>query len=483
MKKTTLITAALFTLVGFNIYFNDNQLRAQPISAGNSFSVMLCEDGTVWTCGDNTFGELGDGTTTHTGSNPPGQVSGLPSDIVAVAAGAIWSFALTSGGELWSWGNNTFGQLGTNTNVTKLSPVQVEGGIVDFVTMAGGNWASMALKNDGTVWVWGGAGSAQCPFTVWSPKQIAGLTNVIDIGIGEDHIIVLKDDGTVWTWGENQYGQCGDSTTTVNNSVTQVPGLSNILDIESGGNHSLALKSDGTVWAWGLNTSGQLGDNTTVNKLIPVQVLGLTNVTSIGAGYSHSLAIKNDSTVWAWGNGASGRLGNGSSSNDSLPGQVLGPAGIGFFTAAVTATGGSGGTYIVRNDGTVWAMGYNGTQGSLGVADGMINTSTVPVQMQLSCNVSLTVSTKELSAHNNALAVYPNPTSGKFTLEINMANKTEAGITILNMLGQQVLAKGNYQLMAGKNEIDIDLSNYPAGLYSLVVSSEQGVLTKKVIIK
>jgi len=76
---------------------------AQTLAGGESFSIVLKSDGTVWTFGDNGFGQLGDNSTTD--SKVPKQVSGL-TGIVAVAAGGYHAMALTNTGNLYVWGYN-----------------------------------------------------------------------------------------------------------------------------------------------------------------------------------------------------------------------------------------------------------------------------------------------------------------------------------------------------------------------------------------
>ncbi len=99
-----------------------------------------------------------------------------------------------------------------------------------------------------------------------TPVQVSDLSGVIAIAAGEYHSLALKSNGTVWAWGRNNYGQLGNGTTTNKNTPVQVSGLSSVIAIAAGTFHSIALKSDGTVWAWGVNEYGQLGDNTTTRS-------------------------------------------------------------------------------------------------------------------------------------------------------------------------------------------------------------------------
>jgi len=265
--------------------------------------------------------------------------------------------------------------------------------------VSNGGSFSVALKSDGTVWVWGssfggefGRGlSSEISFT---PVQVHGagnvgfLTGVIAIACGEVHALAVKSDGTVWAWGNNQNGQLGDGTLTNRTSPVQVVGvgnvglLSGVIAIACGRFHVVALKSDGTMVAWGQASQGQLGQNTNPPSTgFPVQVHGegnvgfLTSVISIGARGEGSMAITSDGTLWSWGVGL---VGDNTSIFKMTPVKVHGAGGIGFFTGAASVVGNSQSNYIPKSDGTLWAWGDN-ENGQIG--DGTITGRLVPVQV------------------------------------------------------------------------------------------------------
>ena len=238
------------------------------------------------------------------GDNSEGQTR-VPSleNVIAVAAGAEHSLALTSAGTVVAWGDNTSGQstvptvptgaltgvtqiaAGFNHNVVRMSDgtllawgasgygqTTIPDGITTATKVAAGSLHSLALLQNGTVVAWGD--------TTFGRSNVPdSLTGVTAIAAGESHSLALSA-GTVVAWGSNAAGQ------------TTVPAaaLSGITAIAAGWNHSLALKSDGTVLAWGLNTGGQ--------STVPV---GLSGVIGIGAGDTYSLALKSDGTLVAWG--------------------------------------------------------------------------------------------------------------------------------------------------------------------------------------
>jgi hypothetical protein len=90
------------------------------------------------------------------------------------------------------------------------------------------------------------------------------------IAAGYAHTVALKQDGTVWVWGGNAYGQLGEGTRTDSLTPVQVSGLSSVTAIAAGGYYTVALKQDGTVWTWGWNSYGQLGDGTQTSSPTPV---------------------------------------------------------------------------------------------------------------------------------------------------------------------------------------------------------------------
>ncbi|WP_160295188.1 putative Ig domain-containing protein [Geobacter sp. OR-1] len=262
------------------------------IGGGGDQSLAVNNDGTLWKWG--YF--LGGGYATA-----PIQENSL-TNVTSVDAGAYHGVALRNDGTVWTWGYNSSGQLGDGTTTNRLTPVRINelSGITAIAAAKGSLYGvgnhSAALRNDGTVWTWGansfgqlGDGSTESRS---KPVEVAGISNVSAISCGEQFTVALKTDGSVWSWGYNGYGQLGDGTSTARTTPAQVSGLTNVVAIAAGGNHALALKNDGTVWTWGRNNQGQLGSGTTTNNLTPTQISGLTGIARIAAGMTHSVAIR-----------------------------------------------------------------------------------------------------------------------------------------------------------------------------------------------
>lgn len=299
---------------------------ATGIGGGESHTLFLKADGTLLASGLNTTGQLGDGTTISPRISPVA-VSGL-TNIVKVANGfGLHSAALRSDGTVWSWGYNLFGQLGNGTTETtgcRCVPTPMPISITNVVQIKTGDAYTLALKADGTVWAWGDNIVGQLGNGTMtnssSPVQVgvgvAGFNNIVAVSAGESDAIALKSDGTVWIWGRNLYGQVGNGTRLVIQRLpVQNTTLSNIVQVSAGSANIMALRSDGTVWIWGNNTRGQIGNGATSDfQLFPVQNSTLTNIVEIEAGGGFTAyARRRGGTVWAWGYSLYGQLGTGGS--------------------------------------------------------------------------------------------------------------------------------------------------------------------------
>ncbi len=181
---------------------------------------------------------------------------------------------------------------------------------------------------------------------------LAGWTK---IAAGDSHSIAIKDDGSLWSWGGNYSGQLGDGTTN-NRSIPVKVSPDHWLEVAAGDSHSLALRSDGTLWAWGGNTSGQIGDGSAAVKYSMVQISTAGNsysFSAIAAGGFHSLALKSDESVWGWGNNAYGQLGVAYPNNQSLPVQITGLTNIHSIHAGYDSS------MAIGTDGERYVWGYN----------------------------------------------------------------------------------------------------------------------------
>jgi alpha-tubulin suppressor-like RCC1 family protein len=263
--------------------------------AGGSHSLAIKTDGTLWGWGDNAYGDIGDNTSIHRSS--PVQIGAL-TNWSKVAAGRFHSIALKTDGTLWTWGDSTYGALGGGGASTayKSSPTQV-GALTTWSSIADGQHHTIAIKTDGTLWTWGrnsfgqlGDNTGGAAITKFTPGQVGALTTWSQIAGGQSQTYAIKTDGTLWSWGDNGSYQLGDGTQTQRSSPVQVGALTNWSKIASSSNTVLAIKTDGTMWAWGSGANGDYGDNTTTPKSSPIQVGSLT-WSLVAGGDDHCMAL------------------------------------------------------------------------------------------------------------------------------------------------------------------------------------------------
>ena len=388
-----LLKLSLFFLIFLSLI--PNPLAAatgSKVAAGYGFSLAVHEDGTVWSWGDNQYGQAGvpGAIEYHT----PVQVAGpggvgYLTDIIAVEVGYDFAVALRRDGTVWAWGGNNYGQLGIDSTQSYGYPVQVKNSSGnDFLSgvtaIACGDGHCLALLEDETVWAWGNNNKHQLNNTAGAisklPVQCATPSGVIGIAAGSSHNLALTDDGRVWAWGLDQNGQLGDGTSGgdsgVANPVKSADGagfLSAMVSINAGSTHSLAVGKDGSGWAWGGNGDGQLGNNAfTPSVPLPVQVNGvggvgfLGDISSMTGGQSHSLALLNDGTLYSWGENYSvGLLGNGETGYSKVPVQVLEVDSNDPMAGVIVIASSQYHNLAVKRDGAIaaWGGNYSGQLG------------------------------------------------------------------------------------------------------------------------
>jgi alpha-tubulin suppressor-like RCC1 family protein len=312
------------------------------VSAGQNHSLGVRTNGTVWSWGNNVSGRLGDGTTVNKSS--PVLVVGGFTDWYQVSAGGYHSLGVrVPGYSAWAWGCNGSGQLGDGTTVDKSSPASVISGFTYtywYQVSAGANHSlgiAYTFECGAGVWSWGNNSSGQLGDGTTtnrsSPVFIPAITYTYwsQVSAGNAHSLALNVDfdsydQKVWSWGCNGSGQLGDGTTMNRSSpVSAIDSFTDWCQVSAGSSHSLGVRCNGTAWAWGNNVSGRLGDGTTTNRSSPVSVIGgFTDWCQVSAGELHSLGLRSNGTAWAWGCGAQGRLGDGSIVNKSSPVSVVG---------------------------------------------------------------------------------------------------------------------------------------------------------------
>ena len=380
--RATAVVAASLLLLLVLVQPAPATTSASAVSTGDYHSCALTSGGAVKCWGDNSSGQLGNGTTTD--SSTPVDVTGLSSGVIAISAGTDFTCALTSGGAVKCWGGNGYGQLGDGTTTDSLTPVDVSGLSGGVIAISAGADQACALTDGGAVKCWGAAwlgdGTGDGSST---PVDVIGLSSgVVAIDASSyGHTCALTQGGAVECWGWNADGQLGDGTTSDSLTPVDVNGLaSGVVAIAVGGVHTCALTSAGGVTCWGDNEwAGQLGDGTTTDRSTPVaaSVVG-SGVSAISAGGYYTCVVTRAGAAKCWGSNTEGQLGDGTTTDSLTPVDVIGLAsGVSAISAGTTVHGDDvDHTCALMSGGAVLCWGSN-SDGQLG--DGTTTESWTPV--------------------------------------------------------------------------------------------------------
>ncbi len=345
----------------------------RQVACGGSFTLALTVDGQLWAFGANSSGQLGNATFTQ--STAPVRV-GADSDWSFVVCGSAFSLALKANGTLWAWGSGASGQLGRNSTLNSHMPIQV-GTDDDWVQAAAGFNTATARKADGSVWGWGSNGDGQLANGGFdnrlTPALLADGTDWAQVCAGRYHTAVLKNDGRVYVAGEGAHFS-GAHPRALTRATDPGPSWQ---CISGHGTHFMAIQEDGSLWGWGWNQNGPLGTGGT-ESLQMISRIGLETIwESLSAGShnifnNHTLAVKNNGTLWAAGYNASSQLGDGTLISRTSFTQIS------AATNWREVAAGQSHSLAVRSDGSLWAWGLN-SNGQLG--DGTTTTRTTPTRV------------------------------------------------------------------------------------------------------
>jgi alpha-tubulin suppressor-like RCC1 family protein len=197
------------------------------------------------------------------------------------------------------WGVNTYGGLADGAVLPSAStPIQV-GSLTTWRKVSCGNYYFLALKTNGTLWGWGGenysgelgiGAGGTGGIHVNTPVQVGTVTTWTDVSAGDYHSLGVRSDGTLWAWGEGSLGQLGSGNVSVSTPI-KIGTLTTWSKVATGSSVSYAIKTDKTLWSWGDNTKGPLGAGILGLRSSPVQVGSLNNWISVSAYYV-ALGIK-----------------------------------------------------------------------------------------------------------------------------------------------------------------------------------------------
>jgi len=350
-----------------------NQLVAVA-ATGRVHSLVLTREGSIFGWGNNTGGQLGNFSNGSSAVPVATTMTNILAGqrVVTVAAGGYHSVALAQSGLVFCWGVNDRGQLGTGDGANYNQPaVVLDAGTPmagkPIVAISAGHQHTLALAADGQVFAWGdnsfgqlGNGSSESvfhrPVAVDRSGVLAGQ-HIVAISAGDSHSLALSSNGKVYAWGDNAFSRLGGTDVALSRVPIGVAGqpvsLSTIVEISAGAGHNLVRADTGNLLCWGNGQSGQLGITTALmfssssSRVLMNGALAGQSIVGLGAGNSWSGALSADGSLFTWGNNSTGQLGKGTIDPgldgvpaNRVPGPVL-TTGVLSHAAVISISAGS----------------------------------------------------------------------------------------------------------------------------------------------
>ncbi|KAK3242768.1 hypothetical protein CYMTET_47552 [Cymbomonas tetramitiformis] len=297
--------------------------KVTQVAAGAAFAVAVTGEGQVYSWGANDEGQLGHGDLRE--RVQPELVAGQLSkeEVVAVSTGIAHALVMTKEGSIFTWGSNTRGQLGIGKQVVRqTTPVHIQGAItgIKFVWVATGGFHTLAASRSGEVYCWGsndygqlGLGDLEERPTPHAILHKFTRSKITRVAAGGRHSVALTEQGDIFTWGSNDCGQLGYDNKGGRKYVGYPKRIETIRGsrIKAGHSMSLAVLPSGKVFIWGCNRNGELGLGDVASRSAPHILPAPSNIpfSDICPGANHVLANNKKGELFAWGKNVHGQLG------------------------------------------------------------------------------------------------------------------------------------------------------------------------------
>lgn len=315
------------------------------VTSGASHTCGITTKGKAYCWGSNGFGQLGNGTTTPSqvavAVDDSNYLSGLT--IKYIEANDQYTCAIASNDQVYCWGYNGYGNLGDQSNTHRSSPVPVyNAGVLVGKTVrslsVGGDHACVVANSKSYCWGDNSYGQLGTNDTTSSNIPVsAGVLGALNgkqikhIMAGASHSCAVTTEDLAYCWGQNMWGQLGDTTTTQRNLPVYVymdgALLGKTIKSMVGHFHTCAITSDDKAYCWGMNMWGQIGDGSTTQRNEPVAVLGgLSNKTikSMSIDEGNTCAVTTTDQTYCWGANGYGQVGDGFTAQRNTPVEIVG---------------------------------------------------------------------------------------------------------------------------------------------------------------
>jgi alpha-tubulin suppressor-like RCC1 family protein/uncharacterized protein YkuJ len=280
------------------------------VSLGAHHTLAITDNGNLYSFGDNRRGQLD-----QSGNNLGIQITNSGNNFIDISAGLEHSLALKKNGQLLATGKNNKGQLGLGDQSDRVNFTAITG--ILWNTIAAGPDYNLGIDNTGDLYAWGNTswGILSSQDIALTPVVVSNSQDWLSVAAGYRHALATRDDNTLWSWGNNLKGQLGQGHNNPTATPTQI--ANNVKAIAAGAGHSLYIDNTGNLYSFGQNNLGQLGlgDNNDRNTPQMVNLNG-EQARFISAGPFTSTVIATSGNVYAFGKDTTG-------TNPNTPIQVF----------------------------------------------------------------------------------------------------------------------------------------------------------------
>lgn len=478
------------------------------VQIGYGHALVLKADGSLWGWGDNSQGQLGQGNTSDR-EEAPVRI-GTQNDWIAIGAGQTYSMGIRADGSLWTWGSNFDGEIGDGGEEHMPTPYRV-GSSNNWVSVVGGSGHVLALQADGSIWGWGAnySGEAGAPEGVDpqpEPLRIGSDNDWVQLNAHTSTSLGLKVNGDLYLWGEAFYNQIpgveGEQFGPALVSGGYIHG-------ELGSWSCAGLRADGRVEAWsGMNMIfGDLGMGDMENRTEPTLVPSLENVVHISSGQCHKVALTSTrSSVCIVGRNYNGELGIGDELITHLDSYDCSPGSTEVSATTVDVTTRDGAPALIEGMGNTlavqavvgptgaaqavtWSI-VNVTGNASISADGIVTAVAIGTvyakavvvsapSVRDSLLIELRSGTGIADAGTHAIELYPNPTSDLLYIALGDTPGTIRA-TVLDRSGRVLLSE---RIAPGATLHTLQLGALAAGSYTLQLEQADGTRRHSNVVK